>query len=74
MFYYKKDVLGELKKEGYSTAKIRIDKILGESYLQKMRNGEMISWAALDKICGILNCQPGDLIGHTSDDTPPEDN
>ena len=70
MFYYKKDILDEMKKKGWSTGAIREHKLLGESYLQKIREGQMISWAALDKICSVLDCQPGDLIGHGTNELP----
>lgn len=59
---YKVDVLAELKKKGYSSARIREEKLIGQSYLQQLRHGELVSWKALDTICALLECQPGDLI------------
>lgn len=59
---YKVDVLEELKKKGYSSTKIRNDKLIGQSYLQQLRHNELVSWKTLDTICGLLDCQPGDLI------------
>ncbi len=59
---YKTDVLAALKEKGYNTNKIRKDKIMGESMLQKLRTGQMVSWATLETICGLLECQPGDLL------------
>mgnify|MGYP002520416334 CR=1 FL=1 len=59
---FKVDVLTALKEAGYNTSKIRNDKIMGEAMLQKLRNGEMVSWAVLETICGLLDCQPGDLF------------
>jgi len=35
---------------------------MGEAMLQKIRSGQMVSWAALETICKLLKCQPGDLI------------
>ena len=46
----------------YNTNKIRKEKIMGEAMLQKLRSGQMVSWAVLETICDLLNCQPGDLI------------
>jgi len=40
---------------------------LGESYMSQLRRGDMVSWAALDTICTLLDCQPGDLIYHAKD-------
>ena len=59
---YKVDLLAELKEAGYNTNRIRKEKIMGEAMLQKIRNGQMVSWAVLETICDLLNCQPGDLI------------
>ena len=59
---YKIDVLAALKKAGYNTSRIRKEKIMGEAMLQKLRSGQLVSWIALEKICVLLNCQPGDLI------------
>ena len=59
---YKVDVLATLKEAGYNTGTIRKEKIMGEAMLQKIRSGQMVSWATLETICELLNCQPGDLI------------
>ena len=59
---YKVDILAELKKKGYSSTRIREEKLIGQSYLQQLRRGELVSWKALDTICSLLECQPGDLI------------
>ena len=59
---YKVDVIAVLKEEGYNTTRIRKDKIMGEAMLQKIRSGQMVSWATLETICELLNCQPGDLL------------
>ena len=59
---YKIDILAELKKRGYTSTKIREEKLIGQSYLQQLRHGELVSWKTLDTICSLLDCQPGDLI------------
>ena len=59
---YKVDVIAALKEEGYNTTRIRKDKIMGEAMLQKIRSGQMVSWATLETICELLNCPPGDLL------------
>lgn len=53
------------KANGYNTNRIRKEKIIGESMLQKLRNGEMVSWGVIDKICTLLECDVGDIIQHT---------
>ena len=64
---YKINVLEALKEKGYNTGKIRKDKIMGEAMLQKIREGEMVSWATLETLCCLLECQPGDLVEYVAD-------
>lgn len=59
---YKIDVLNALKEAGYTTYKIRKEKIFGEATLQKIRNGELVSWENISTLCKVLNCQPGDIV------------
>ena len=62
MLRYKIDILEELKNKGYSTYKLRKDKIIGESQIQKIRTGELASKETLNTICKLLACQPGDIL------------
>ena len=64
---YKIDVIAALKEAGYNTSRIRKEKIMGEAMLQKIRSGQMVSWATLETICGLLNCQPGDLLEYVKE-------
>ena len=68
---YKVDVIAALKEAGYNTTRIRKDKIMGEDMLQKIRSGQMVSWATLETICDLLGCQPGDLLEYIKE--APED-
>lgn len=65
---YKVDILAALKAKGYSSSKIRDEKLIGQSYLQQLRHRELVSWKTLDTICSLLECQPGDLIEYLPDD------
>ena len=68
---YKVDLLAVLKEAGYNTNRIRKEKIMGEAMLQKIRSGQMVSWATLETICELLNCQPGDFVQHIPDEKDP---
>ena len=59
---YKIDILAALKERGYTSTRIREEKLIGQSYLQQIRHGELVSWKTIDTICRLLNCQPGDLV------------
>lgn len=62
MLKYKIDILEKLKENGYSTYKLRKDKIIGEAQIQKIRNGDIASKETLNTICKLLSCQPGDIL------------
>ena len=64
---YKIDIMAELKKRGYSSTRIREEKLIGQSYLQQIRHGELVSWKTLNTICALLECQPGDLIEYVKE-------
>ena len=66
-FQYKVNVMDKLKEKGYTSTRLRKEKLLGESYMSQLRRGDMISWAALDTVCNLLDCQLGDLIVHIKD-------
>ena len=38
---------------------------LEQSYLTQIRKGEIVSTACLEKICSLLECQPGDILEYT---------
>ena len=59
---YKINVLEALKAAGYSTYRIRTGRLLSEATLTRLRRNEMISMDSLEKICGMLRMQPGDVI------------
>ena len=70
---YKIDVLSALKNSGYSTYRLRIEKILNESTIQKLRNGSTdISVKTLDVLCGLLKCQPNDVLEYVPDSNQSE--
>lgn len=62
MFVYKFDVLETLKESGYNTTRLRKEKLLGENAIQSLRRGDMVGIIALEKICSILDMQPGNII------------
>lgn len=67
---YKIDVLEALKDAGYSSTRLRKEKLMGESYMSQLRHGEMVSWKTIETICRLLNCQPGDLVEYAPEPEP----
>ena len=48
---------------------IRKNKIFTESQLQQLRNDRLVTQDTLNKICTILECQPGYLLEYLPDET-----
>jgi len=67
MLKYKIDVIQELKKKGYNTNRLRKEKLLSESAIQRLRKKESLQWSSIDKICDLLKCQPADLIEYVEE-------
>ncbi len=68
---FKINVLQALKDKGYSTYRIKNDKLLSQSTLQKLREGKPVSWENIETFCRLLEIQPGELLEYnpnTEDD------
>lgn len=65
---YKIDLIAALKAAGYSTYRIRREKLLAESTLQCFRENKSVSWENISTICKLLNCQPGDIMEYVPDE------
>lgn len=59
--------MNELKLKGYSSYRLRSEKILSEKVMTDIRNNK-VTMATLNKICYLLECQPGDILQYLPDD------
>ena len=64
---FKINVLQALKDNGYSTYRIKNDKLLSQSTLQKLREGKPVSWENIETFCRLLEIQPGELLEYNPD-------
>lgn len=64
------DLLGKLSAAGYSAYRLRKEKLLSGSTLNRIRRSDPLNTTTLDLICRLCNCQPSDLITYEKD---PED-
>lgn len=64
---YKINVLQMLKEKGYNTNRLRKEKLLAEGVIQSLREGKAISFSNLEKLCELLDLQPGDIIEYIED-------
>ena len=62
MLTYRIDVLRKLAEKGYTANKLRKEKILSESTMQRLRDKKDINTTSLNIICILLRCQPSDII------------
>lgn len=66
---YKINIMDALKEKGYTSYRIRKEKLFGQKTVQDFRDGTVVlSQDLLSKLCEILECQPGDLIEYVPDD------
>ena len=65
---YKIDVLDALKEKGYSSYTLRREKLLSESTIQKLREGEGVAWDNLDTLCRLLECDISDLLEYQKEE------
>ena len=67
MIKYKINIMESLKLKGYSSYRLRKEKIFGEATLTNFRKYEPINFNNLNLLCTLLNCQPGDIIEFVPD-------
>ncbi len=59
-----------LKKKGITSYRIRKENIISQAALTKMKNGEgNIDTRTLERLCAILECQPGDIMEYVEGDS-----
>ena len=59
---YKIDILEALKKKGYSSYRLRKEKLLSERTMQALRDGHDVSFKSLGRICQLLECDIADIL------------
>ena len=69
--HLKVDVLAALSDAGYSSYRLRREKLMGESTRTKIRAGGLPSWHELDTLCKLLHVQPGDLVEYVDEAPAP---
>jgi putative transcriptional regulator len=59
---YKIDILTALKKKGFSSSRLRSEKLLGEATIQRLRHNQSVSYDVLAKLCKWIECDIGDIL------------
>lgn len=65
---YKK-LFDKLEKNGWTTYRIRKEKLIGQATLTALKNGTGgLDSKTINKFCEVFQCQPGDLMEYVPDD------
>lgn len=56
------DILEKLAAKGWTSYRLRREKVLPESVMTRIRKGQPITTDTVDKICELLECQPCDIL------------
>ena len=62
MLVYKINVMESLKESGYNSTRILKERLISQSAMQRLRKNEMIGIKTLEKLCELLDMQPGNII------------
>lgn len=58
-----------LKSKGYTTYRIRQEKLIGQGTLTALKNGTGgLDAKTIDRLCKTLNCQPGEIMEYIPDE------
>ncbi len=58
-----------LKEKGYTTYRIRKEKLIGQGTLTAIKNGTGgLDAKTIDRLCRILDCQPGDIMEYVPEE------
>lgn len=64
-----KKLLDLFEDRGISTYTIRVDNVISQSALTKIKNNRgNIDTRTIEKLCAYLDCQPGDIMEYVKDE------
>lgn len=56
-----------MHEKGLTTYRIRKERIITETTLQKLREGQNVTTDSVARLCRALSCQPGDIMEYVED-------
>lgn len=65
---YKADILARLKARGYTTSRLRKEKIFGEKAIQDFRTQAEIPYKTINHLCKLLECGIEDIVEYIPDE------
>ncbi len=58
----------KLKEKGITSYTVRKEKIVGQAAWSRLQNDGDLNTSTIATFCGLLDCQPGDLLEYIPDD------
>lgn len=62
------DIIVRLAAAGYTSYRIRNERLIPSSTMTRIRNNEPITTETIDTICRLCECQPGELLRWVPDE------
>ena len=60
-----------MKEKGLTTYRIRKENIISQSALQSLKDGKSVTIETIEKLCKVLNAQPGDIMEYIPEKKEP---
>ena len=60
-----------MKEKGLTTYRIRKENIISQSALQSLKDGKSATIETIEKLCKVLNVQPGDIMEYIPEEEIP---
>lgn len=62
------DILSRLAAAGWTTYRLQKEKVLSNGVIMQLRAGKPVTTTTINTLCGLLGCQPKDLISYIPDE------
>lgn len=67
MLKFKINIINALKQHGYNTARIRHESLIGQKTLGDMKKGIVPGIKTINKLCELLEMQPGEFLEYENE-------
>ncbi len=62
-----------MEKQGITSYTLKKNNIIGQATFKKIKEGGDIDTRTIAKLCGLLNCQPGDILEYIPENEKPQE-
>lgn len=61
-------LIKKMQEAGITSYTLKRDKVIGQATYKKIMEGGHIDTRTIEKLCELLDCQPGDIIEYVKDE------